>query len=357
MSSNERGRGRAGGRVRALAAVLALTVVAALALIGTTPADATGGQGTVVVANRADASLTLIDVATDVPTTLALPDGADPAEPMYVVYSARQVFVGDRANDRVLVLDPGSWEVVDEIPAGAGVFHMWADPTGRQLWVNNDVDDTITVINPRTNAVVTTIDLPADLVAAGGKPHDVILDRKAAYVTMIGIEGEQDAVIRYSLRSFAEEARAAVGNDPHVTIDPNRGALFVASQDASEIVALDRRTLAEFGSVSVPAAHGLDISRGGQVVYTTNIAGGGTDALWALDTRTGELIGEPADAPVPTPHNIVLSGDGTKAYVTHSGATADQVSVYEVGRPDPAPVFVTTVDAGLNPFGLEFVPR
>lgn len=353
MHSNERGPRRG----RALAAILALVMVAVLALIGTTPADATGGGGTVVVANRADSSLTLIDVGTDQPTTLALPAGDNPAEPMYVVYSVGKVFVGDRANDRVLVIDPRTWEVVDEIPTGAGVFHMWADPTGRQLWVNNDVDNTITVIDARANEVLDTIDLPADLVAAGGKPHDVILDRKAAYVTMIGIDGEQDAVLRYSLRTFAEEARAAVGNDPHVTIDPARGALFVASQDASEIVALDRRTLAEFGSLSVPAAHGLDISRNGQVVYTTNIAGGGVDALWALDTRTGEVVGEPADSPVPTPHNVVLTGNGRKVYVTHSGATADQVSVYEVSPSDPAPVLLTTVDAGLNPFGLEFVPR
>ncbi len=345
--------GRAG---RALATTLTLMMVAVLALIGTAPADASGGGGTVVVANRGGASLTLIDVGTDQPTTLNLPAGDNPAEPMYVVYAEEKVFVGDRANDRVLVIDPQTWAIEDEVPTGAGVFHMWADPNGRQLWVNNDIDNTITVIDPRANEVIETIDLPADLVAAGGKPHDVILDNRSAYVTLIGVEGDRDAVVRYSLRSFTEQARGEVGDDPHVTLDPKRGTLIVASQDANEIVALDRTTLAELGSLSVPAAHGLDITRNGAVVYTTNITGGGVDALWALDTQTGEVIGEPADSPVPVPHNVVLAGNGQKLYLTHSGATADKVSVYAVSKSDPAPKLLTVVGAGLNPFGLEFVP-
>lgn len=353
-TTRSRSRRRAALRtvVVAAAATLAMTLVAGMA-----PADARGEPGTIVVANRGSGTLTLIDAGTDDATELALPSGDAPAEPMYVVYAARRVFVGDRANDRVLVLNPRDWSVIGEVPTGAGVFHMWADPTGRQLWVANDIDDTITVIDPRRMEVLTTVDLPADLVAEGGSPHDVIVDRRAAYVTVIGVDGVGDAVVRYDTRTFAVTAVAEVGDDPHVTIDPGRGPLFVASQGGNEVAVLDRRTLERRDEVSVPAAHGLDISRNGRVVYTTNIAGGGTDALWAIDARTGEAIGEPVDAPVPVPHNLVLTRTGRKLYVTHSGATADQVSVYRIGRRSPDPVLVGTVDAGLNPFGLEFVPR
>ena len=332
-------------------------------MAGLAPAGDASRRGTVVVANRGDGTLTLIDVRTDTPRTLALPPGDADPEPMYVVYAAGRLFVGDRANDRVVVYQPRDWSVEATVPAGDGVFHMWADPRGRQLWVNNDGDDTITVIDARLLDVLATIDLPADLVARGGSPHDVILDRRSAYVTMIGVGGENggpdegDAVIRYSLRTFDEQARAVVGDDPHVTIDPDRGRLFVASQGASEVALLNRRSLERVDTVAVPAAHGLDIGRRGRVVYATNIAGGGTDALYTIDARSGAIIGEPVDAPVPTPHNIVLTARNDKLYVTHSGATADQVSVYSIGRDGPVPVFETTVTAGLNPFGLEFVPR
>ncbi len=67
------------------------------------------------------------------------------------------------------------------------------------------------------------------------------------------------------------------------------------------------------------------------------------------------MIGEPVDANFPVPHNLVLDGRNRKLYVTHSGATADKVSVYTVSGNDPIPVLVGDVTVGLNPFGLEFV--
>ena len=54
--------GRSDLRGRALGAVLAGLLLAVLAVAGTTPADAGGRRGTVVVANRGDGTLTLIEV-------------------------------------------------------------------------------------------------------------------------------------------------------------------------------------------------------------------------------------------------------------------------------------------------------
>ena len=132
-------------------------------------------HGKIVVANRVSKSISVIDVKTDTVTgTYPLPDDG---EPMYVVASPgrNRVFVGDRVNDRVVVFRRHDFSVETTVPAGDGVFHMWGDSTKRQLWVVNDVDKTITVIDMKTLAVITTFSTPADLVAAGGRPHDVIL--------------------------------------------------------------------------------------------------------------------------------------------------------------------------------------
>ncbi len=342
---------------RAVLATLALLLSASL-LSGQADASSqqgSGSQGTIVVANRVSGDLSLIDVATDTETRLALPPAANPSEPMYVVSVRARVFVGDRANDRVVAFDRRTWEPIGEAPTGSGVFHMWADPTGKQLWVNNDVDNTMTVIDPRSLRVRATVDLPADLVAAGGKPHDVILDSRSAYVTVVGLSGDTDAVVRFGLGNFQERARADVGKDPHVTLDPSSRRLYVASQDSSEIVVLAKSDLRQVSRIDVPNAHGIDITRNGRVIYTTNIAGGGTDAIFAINTRTNQVIGEPVDSNFPTPHNVVLDGRNRKLYVTHSGATADKVSVYTVSGNDPIPVLAGDVTVGLNPFGLEFV--
>ncbi len=334
--------------------LLALLVISGFVVLNS--AESSNGDGTIVVANRASGDLTLIDVETDNATTLAMPAGENQSEPMYVVHKNGNVYVGDRANNRIVVFDKWDWSVIGEVPAGNGVFHMWAQPGGNQLWVNNDIDNTITVINTGNLEVITTIDLPADLVADGGKPHDVILNRTSAYVTLVGLSGDNDVVIRYTLKNFKEKARADIGKDPHVTIDPRKGRLYVASQDSGEIRVLRRNNLSLVTVIEAPGAHGIDIRNNAKIVYATNISGGGTDALYTINTQSNKMIGEPVDTPYPTPHNLVLTKPNKKLYVTHSGSTADKVTVYTVSNANPVPVYLTEVTTGLNPFGLEFVP-
>ena len=95
--------------------------------------------------------------------------------------------------------------------------------------------------------------------------------------------------------------------------------------------------------------------RDGRVLYTTNLPGGGLGGLVAIDTRRNVVIGE-ADTPFAVPHNIALTPNGKKIYVTHSGATADKVTVYTASRRAPVPVFLGDVTVALNPFGLAYVP-
>jgi YVTN family beta-propeller protein len=292
--------------------------------------------------------------------TVALPDGENPPEPMYVVYSAvkDRVFVGDRGNDRVVVFDARDFSVEGTVPAGAGVFHMWADARGRQLWVNNDIDNTTTVINPRTLEVITTVPIPADLVAQGGKPHDVILGPfgRLAYVTVLGLPGDHDYLVQYNTRTFEEINRAPVGKDPHLSLARQHNRLYVPSQDSNVVIVFNRFTLEEIARIDVPGAHGAGMSPNGRVFYTTNLSGGGTDGLFAIDTQANTLIGEPVDTPYPVPHNIALTRNGRKLFVTHSGATADKVTIYTVSEQNPEPVLAGEVTVGLNPFGLAFVP-
>ena len=128
--------------------------------------------GKVVVANRVSGTISIIDTRTDqVADTIALPATGIAPDPMYVVYThvGHRVFVGDRNNNRVVVFDADDFSVEGIIPTGNGIFHMWADPQNRQLWVNNDIDNTVTVIDPATLQVLTTVPMPTDLVADGGK--------------------------------------------------------------------------------------------------------------------------------------------------------------------------------------------
>ena len=340
--------------MRLLGTVLAVIFVGLVALDASEAAAFSGDRGDVVVANRDDGTISIINVATDAVTTVNLP-GTDP-EPMYVVSTnaPRQVLVGDRANDQVVSFNPKDWSVNGTAPTGNGVFHMWAGSFGRQLWVNNDVDNTATVIDPRTLQVVATVDMPADRVALGGKPHDVIVEpffRSGAFVSMVGFANSPDYIIKFSTRTFQEVARAQVGKDPHVSLSAASRLLYVPAQNSNVVEVLSRRTLQSITTIPVPGAHGAGMGR--RVFYTTNLPGGGTDGLFAINTRLNTVIGS-VDTPRPVPHNIALADGGRKIYVTHSGATATEVSIYKASKSNPVPVFDKIVTAGLNPFGIAF---
>jgi DNA-binding beta-propeller fold protein YncE len=317
------------------------------------------GSGKAVVANRASGTISVISAKTDeLIGTYALPAGDNPPEPMYV-YAApyqRRVFVGDRANDRVVAFDSKTFEVVGTAGTGRGVFHMWGSTPLGHLWVNCDIDNTTTVIDMRTLEYVTTVPTPADLVAMGGKPHDVILGPGGAfaYVSLVGVFGDSDYVVQFDARTFEEVGRAEVGDDPHLSLTPRTPYLYVPSQGAGEVQVLNRFSLDPVTAIPVPGAHGAGMRVNGRYFYTTNLPGGGLDALWAIDTVTNSVVGDPVDAPYTVPHNIALTPNGKKLFVTHSGMN-DKVTIYRTSGGNPEPEYVGEVTVGMNPFGLAYV--
>jgi DNA-binding beta-propeller fold protein YncE len=339
---------------------LALAAVACwLASAGVTRADPLLQQ--IVVANRGGGTISVLDVATNAVATHALPAAGLAPEPMYVVYSPTndRVFVGDRRNNRVVAFDARTFAVLNaNIPVGNGAFHMWGDPLLNQLWVNNDIDKTISVIDMTTFATVATIPTPNDLGPAA-VPHDVILDPTApfAYVTVLNAAAD-DFVVKYSQSTFAEVDRQAVGQDPHVVLTRHNGNLYVASQNSDDLSILDRDTLSPLGSLTIDNAHGVTVTADGGLLYVTSFPGTGVNGLTVIDTLTNGILGSVTTPMLGAgPHNLALSSDNTRLYITHTGPTSTSVSVFDIaGANRTSPVHLTDVTVGLNPFGIAAIP-
>jgi DNA-binding beta-propeller fold protein YncE len=199
----------------------------------------------------------------------------------------------------------------------------------------------------------------------GGTPHDVILDPNApfGYISMVGVidpaNPSSDYVVAFNSTTFTETDRQVVGNDPHVLLSATNNLLFVTTQGADGVSVLDRTTLDPVpGSpIAIPNAHGAGMTSSGDIFYTTNISDGGANALYAIDTATLTTAGPgtPDNTNFPTPHNIALSPDNLRLYLTHSGPAATKVSIFDVSNPSD-PSLLGEVDAQLNPFGITAVP-
>ncbi|MBW2731609.1 MAG: anti-sigma factor [Deltaproteobacteria bacterium] len=305
-----------------------------------------------VVANRGEGTLSIIDTESSVQLAkVALPAAG---EPMYATYDAARgrIFVGDRANDAVVVFDADDFSVVASIPSGQGVFHMWDSPDDNALWVVNDVEKSLALIDQQNLTRVATVAIPADLAAAGGKPHDVIVDPygHAVYTTIVGVPGKS-VVLKLSTRTGQELARADVGGDAHLSVNAEQELLYVPSQEAGVVHVLRRRNLSELQRIPLPGAHGAGMSPDGSTLYVTNLPAGGAMALYTIDLKSGVITGAPVSVQSDgKPHNLAVSASGDELVLTHSGPTARRVSVFSLTGAEPQ--LVANIDSGTNPFGL-----
>jgi hypothetical protein len=106
----------------------------------------------------------------------------------------------------------------------------------------------------------------------------------------------------------------------------------------------------------IPGAHGAGLRVNGRTLSTTNLPGGGTDALWTIDRRSNIVVGNPVDAPYGVPHNLALAPHGGWIDLNHLGGTGDKVTVYRAEGRSRVPTYVTEITVGSNPFGLAYVP-
>ncbi|MBV7315681.1 YncE family protein [Shewanella sp. NIFS-20-20] len=337
-----------------------LLLIAPLFISTVIAAEVPALAGHIAVANRQAGTVSIIDVSQDqVIRTLELTGGELTAEPMYVVYKDNRLYVGDRANHRVVVFDSFGFNQLASISTGRGVFHMWAAANSQKLLVNNDIDNTFTIIDTNQLVPTMTVSIPDDLVDAGFKPHDIVVsdDGEQWYVSLVdGVPGN-DYVLQYQNNNNYPSltGRLEVGGDPHLFLSPvRRHELWVASQDASSLTRVNLSHFRAIRTKSIANAHG--IYGVGSRLYVTNIADGGSSALNTLDARRFRLI-DSDDTPQPVPHNISVTDDGQKIYITHSGSTQNTVSVFTTHTQRGLPEYLTEISVGANPFGLAFIPH
>ena len=303
-------------------------------------------QERVVVANRADASLSFIDTKTDeVLKTLTIPN----SEPMYVVYVPQtdKIYVGDRSQNMVHVIDPKTESLEKSISVGNGVFHMWADGQGKQLWVNTDTDKSVAVIDLSSETVIQTINL-------GIKPHDIFVteDATKAYISILNPDVSlPDSIYAFSTANYAKIGATAVGKDPHVFHLSNSNKLYVACQ-SGQLIALNGNDLSELSNESFTGVHGIFATPDQNNLVVANIS----DAqLYSINAANNSMNGTPLSTSAAKPHNIVINAAGDKIFVTHSGGTANTVSIHSLN--DGTITTEGSITIGTNPFGLAYYKR
>ena len=343
-------------------AALAPTAAAPSTATPSTAAEHEGMvTGAVWVANEEDASLSVIDAATNrVVTTVrgvegphnvqVSPDSASVwavsghdslavaldarsldltrtvttgGAPAHVVISpdGRTAYTSDGADGTVTVIDTASGDVEATIPVGAGPHGLRPSPDGRWLVVANVAGSTLSVVDTSTRTTVADIEV-------GRAPAQVAFspDGRFVYASV----SAQDQVVKVDMASREVVGRVAVGDGPIQTyVSPDDRYLLAANQGTeaapgTSLSVIDTRTFTVAGTVETgQGAHGVVVDPSGRHAYVTN--------LYADDVAVVDLDELAVVARVPvgdTPNGISFSSTPVPAQApvtldVPKGATGD----------------------------------
>ncbi len=185
---------------------------------------------------------------------------------------------------------------------------------GPKAYVGNFKDNTVSVIDTTTRAVVTTIPVPAG-------PHGMAItpDGRWVYVSSDGssivsvIDTSADRVMK----------TIEVGKSPHgVTLVPGKELLLVAVNGEDKIAFVDTAKQSVIATVNVGKPHTIGVSPDGKTAYVSSQAPGHF-SLAVLDLSKRALVRSiPLDK---TPRDLEYGYDGKAIFFTEAGINAIEI--------------------------------
>lgn len=210
------------------------------------------------------------------------------------------------------------------------------DPTPTEnptnaIYVCNQADGTISVIDPADQTVTTTVDLADYGFTDTPKPHHVVVesDGSAWYVSLIGA----NTIVKFD-RTNELMGQVSFEAPGMLSLHPSRPLLYAGHTLSlpnvpSTLAVVDRSTMTpEAVPLSVPLdrPHGIKVSPAGDYAYSTNLS---ANEIVAIDTETHTV--EPRVG-IPGSHQFYvqldITANGKTAYVT--GDQGNQVHVLDL---------------------------
>ena len=203
-----------------------------------------------------------------------------------VAWAGPKAYVGNFKDNTVSVIDTATAAVIVTIPVALGPHGMGVTPDGRTVYVSGDGGSTVTAIDTATDRVTGQIEV-------GKTPHGLAMQPDGKYF-LVGVYGE-DRVAWVDTASGTVVDSVAVSKPHTIAIHPDGKTAWVSSQQPGKFALVVIDLAARKAVRSLPLEQpprDLEFGFDGRALYFTTA---GSNAVRVLDPSTDKII-----ASVPT---------------------------------------------------------
>jgi YVTN family beta-propeller protein len=200
-----------------------------------------------------------------------------------IAYAGPKVYVGNFKDNTVSVIDTATNAVVATIPVAAGPHGMSMSSDNKWLYVSGDGSTLVSVIDTATDSVVRAIEV-------GKSPHGAVLSPDNKYL-LVAVNGESKVVFVDTAAQMVVST-IPIGKPHTIAVRPDGKIAYVSSQEPGRFSLVEIDLIAREVLRSIPidkTPRDLEYGYTGKAVYFTKA---GTNAIEVLSPAKNKVIAE-----------------------------------------------------------------
>ena len=237
------------------------------------------------------------------------------------------------------------FDVIGVTTVGSGPIEIAFDSVHNRMYVTNYYDNTVSVIDTATNAII------GGPIGVGAKPRAIAFDPVHKMIYVANYNDNNISIIDTDTNLVIGGGPIGVGINPNgITFDSVHNRMYVATINDGSITIIDTNTRLVIATiVGFNGPYHMAFAPAYSRMYVTNNYAA---TVSVIDTVTNAVIGAPINV-ANGPRGIAFESANNRIYVAHYNG--NQVRVHDAASPF-AFLHNTGVAAGKHPNGIAFDP-
>lgn len=234
-----------------------------------------------------------------------------------------RVYVPNTNSNTVTVIDPATYKVIETIPVGRQPQHVVPSWDLKTLWVNNDLGNSLTPIDPKTGKAGKPVDVH--------DPYNLYFTPDGKYAVVMASKDRQLVFRDAHTMDRVKTVPVPCAGVNHADFSLDGRYFIVSCEFSGELLKVDTAQMKIVGTQKLAyrgaMPQDVKVSPDGKKFYIADMV---ADGLWILD---GKTFGKPVFLPTGKgAHGLYVSRDSREMYISNRGEGTISVFDFTQGK-------------------------